>query len=615
MADSNYITSAPTGQGARIYCNDYYIAILRFSDTYIIDLYSIDNRNWISYQNQSYTGGLISGSNEILYNNIFYITGGYYSSGGTANKNFHDTIMTFDLNTRQWNNNAGIIYHSVYNHGIAENNGQIFLIGGSNNPSNVSNSNYQLSSIQVYNAQTSARYMYPVSLNQKTEVSSGTSLNDKLYIIGGRNGDRQNINDPLFLNSNTIIDTITQSKTNGLAAPFSGSPKPTTFDDNVYVSYGNYIYKYNLDPASWSVYFEDSNGISGISASSNRLYYINSNGFIYFFDVEIIIPEVFITNPNPQSGFINEQVANRFSWVVSDGELPITQTSAQMQWRNGPSGNITTYNIGPDQSYNVPANTFPNTSNLQWRVMATSTFPNVGAISSEWTEWYTLTTIDEAPLKPTNLNPSSGTRDGTKEITFSWRHNSPLSTPQTAYQIRTTYNQGATWNTLAKTTSSSQIYNAPANSIVPTNTTGTVGWQVRTYNSDDIASDWADTVYFGVENAPDPAEWIRIESDTNRPNMYWVSPVQVAFQIQVKQGNNVIYDTGRVYGVDKSYRLTKPIENGGYTFSIRVANTRGLWSEWSDTNVTLYSNLPYIIELWGDNEGNAANLEWGVYPK
>lgn len=312
----------------------------------------------------------------------------------------------------------------------------------------------------------------------------------------------------------------------------------------------------------------------------------------------------FLTNLNPTAGFVNEKIDNKFLWNLISIPIQLEQQSGTFQWRVRNSSDINTINIGTDQFVIVPANTLPQ-GEFEWRVSAA----NASGIIVPFTDWFLLTTIDAKPNKPTGLYPHSGVRDGTRPIQFSWIHNSPLSTPQSAFELQVTYDGGATWLDLSNMVASAITqFTAAADTILPTDPTGRIGWRVRTYNSDDVSSDWSDSAFFIVHPAPQAPNWISVETARSRPLGRWISLGQVGFQLQVLSGETVLFDSGEIFGTQTEYRMPQYLPNGIYIFKVRIKNVRGLLSEWADFPVSINARRTLQINLTGDQTKNGVQL-------
>lgn len=315
-----------------------------------------------------------------------------------------------------------------------------------------------------------------------------------------------------------------------------------------------------------------------------------------------------LANLNPSSGFANEKIENKFTWTLDSIPPTDTQQSAIFQWRARGASVINTINVGTTQSATVPSNTLPN-GEFEWRVSAT----NTAGIVAPFTEWFLLTTVDQKPNKPTGLYPNTGSRDGTKVMQFSWIHNSPLSTPQSAFEVKITYDGGTTWRALSnKVTTAVTQFTAAANTILPTDPTGRIGWRVRSYNSDNVASDWSDTAFFIVHPAPQAPNWISVEAGRSRPLSRWTSLMQVGFQLQVLAGEVVLFDSGEIHGTQTEYRIPIFLNNGLFTFRVRIKNIRGLYSDWANRAVSINARHSLNITLRGNPVEGGAALDFDV---
>lgn len=343
----------------------------------------------------------------------------------------------------------------------------------------------------------------------------------------------------------------------------------------------------------------------GIASISSRIVFIwKKNNITHIYDTR----SAFISNPMPTAGFVNEKIPNTFSWTLSSNPLSDRQQSATFQWRARNASAFNTINVGSTQSVTIPANTLSN-GEFEWRVSAT----NTSGIVAPFTDWFLLTTVDERPNKPTGLYPNTGARDGTKTIQFSWLHNSPLSTPQSAFELQMTYDGGYTWRALSnKVATAVTQFTAAANTILPTDQTGRIGWRARTYNSDNVMSEWSDTAFFIVHPAPQTPNWISVETGRSRPLARWTSIGQVGFQLQVTSGSTIVFDSGETFGTDTEYRIPTFLNNGVYTFRIRIKNIRGLESAWANRSVSINARHSLNITLQGQPVKNGAQLTFNV---
>ena len=297
----------------------------------------------------------------------------------------------------------------------------------------------------------------------------------------------------------------------------------------------------------------------------------------------------------PKSGYIPKTKDNVFSWGIYRSGLcieDIKAVSTTFRWRAGTSGTIKTIACGTAQKVTVPAGTF-TTNDIQWSVSVTL---NTGAtVTSDWIALYTAEAAPSA--KPTS--PVGVVIDATISNRFSWQHIISTGTPQSKADLQWSAD-GTTWNTLATVTGENQYYDVPANKF----TSGTKYWRVRTYNTDNTASEWSDKAEFIAINAPS-APSIVIQSTGPRPRITWQTSEQEAYQLTLSNG----YTSGTVYGTEKAWRSPVYLADGSYTVRVRVQNKYGMWSEWRAAALPVSHTEGEAITL-SVNAGHEAALTW-----
>lgn len=306
-------------------------------------------------------------------------------------------------------------------------------------------------------------------------------------------------------------------------------------------------------------------------------------------------------NLSPSAGaFVNRAQKNTFTWDTEDDTDPtqvcfaeVKQTSAVFEWRVKNASTSKTISVsGTTTACTVPANTFPS-GTLEWRVKVTA---NSGTTTTS--AWQEITTTDVTPTaKP--VSPSGIVIDATIVNRFSWQHIISTGTPQSKADLQWSAD-GTTWNTLATVTGENQYYDVPANNF----TSGTKYWRVRTYNTDNTASEWSDKAEFIAINAPS-APSIVIQSTGPRPRITWQTSEQEAYQLTLSSG----YASGTVYGTEKAWRSPVYLADGSYTVRVRVQNKYGMWSEWSAAALPVSHTEGEAITLSVDAAHEAA-LTW-----
>lgn len=341
----------------------------------------------------------------------------------------------------------------------------------------------------------------------------------------------------------------------------------------------------------------------GEGHASEAIFYGAKSSYKPFLECEYSNDNVGIKAENfaPSSGaFVNRTQKNTFTWDTTDDTdltqtcfAEIKQTSAVFEWRVKNASTSKTISVsGATTACTVPANTFPS-GTIEWRVKVTA---NSGtATTSAWQE---ITTTDVTPsCKP--VSPSGIVIDATIANRFSWQHIISTGTPQSKADLQWSAD-GTTWNTLATVTGENQYYDVPANKF----TSGTKYWRVRTYNTDNTASEWSDKAEFIAINAPS-APSIVIQSTGPRPRITWQTSEQEAYQLTLSSS----YASGTVYGTEKAWRSPVYLADGSYTVRVRVQNKYGMWSEWSAAALPVSHTEGEAITLSVDAAHEAA-LTW-----
>ena len=107
-------------------------------------------------------------------------------------------------------------------------------------------------------------------------------------------------------------------------------------------------------------------------------------------------------------------------------------------------------------------------------------------------------------------------------------------------------------------------------------------WRVRTYNTNDVAGDWAEATF--VNNAPATPPTNLSVNTKGRPTVSWASTSQSAYQVQFLLGDSVAYDSGAVYTSETSHFVNQYFnDTRSYTVRVRVYNALGEISDWTET--------------------------------
>lgn len=182
-----------------------------------------------------------------------------------------------------------------------------------------------------------------------------------------------------------------------------------------------------------------------------------------------------------------------------------------------------------------------------------------------------FSTVDAQAIA-TCLAPVGSFTNG--EVKFIWSHTTDYGTPQYAYDLRYSADNGGSWVELVNHAITSKSFflttiDVAANYI----------WQVRTYNTNDVPGEWVQASF--VNNVPaKPPTNINVTTE-GRPTVSWSSSSQSAYQIQAMLGDSVVYDSGAVYSAQTNHIINKYLyDNKMYIIRVRIYNALGDVSEW-----------------------------------
>lgn len=279
-------------------------------------------------------------------------------------------------------------------------------------------------------------------------------------------------------------------------------------------------------------------------------------------------------NVSPASGYINDKTPVTLRWGLPDinSVEEVSQKSARLEWKTVGSSAVNSITVtGSTTSATIPANTFPASAQIQWRVTVTSTDDVVGTPS----DWYTLTTVDATDMTAAPVAPVSTYLDGSAPQVFSWNYAISTGSAPSGYRLQYSADAGSSWVTFSTGTGSATSATVPANTFPA----GSILWRVSAANSDGVWSEWSAPAQIVVVAAP-PAPSLSVDATTARPVFSWQSEGQVAWDLNLTDSTGaVIFDTGATYGAAKSYQSPEFLPNGNYTVTLTVVNQYGISSD------------------------------------
>lgn len=190
-------------------------------------------------------------------------------------------------------------------------------------------------------------------------------------------------------------------------------------------------------------------------------------------------------------------------------------------------------------------------------------------------------TYNISPVYPLNVNVKSSSR-----FNITW--NLTQSTPrESLYPVRSSVEveQNGEIKTFEQPSGDNYV-SIPENTF----TVGTAKYKIHVFDSygqENISEE----ALFDVTGASSAPTIINVTQDSF-PTIEWTSPNQIAWQLMIKQGDNVIYDSGTVTGSNQSFKLDKMLSNGPYAVLVKALNSYGYYSDWGSYGVELNPSAP-----------------------
>ena len=182
------------------------------------------------------------------------------------------------------------------------------------------------------------------------------------------------------------------------------------------------------------------------------------------------------------------------------------------------------------------------------------------------------------------------------DVTFIWSHTTEYGTPQYAYDLQYSNNNGSSWTTVAN-----HVVTQTTNTSITLNDAGTYKWRVRTYNSNDVAGEWAESSF--VNNVPANPPTNLAVNTKGRPTVTWASVSQSAYQVQFLLGDSVVYDSGAVYTSETSHFVNQYFnDERSYIVRLRIYNALGEVTDWISTGYQQPSvtNVVFTVDALED---------------
>lgn len=197
----------------------------------------------------------------------------------------------------------------------------------------------------------------------------------------------------------------------------------------------------------------------------------------------------------------------------------------------------------------------------------------------------------------TCISPSGAFTTG--DVSFVWSHRTAYGTPQYAYDLQYSNNNGSSWTTVAN-----HVVTSNTSTTATLTDAGTYIWRVRTYNTNDVAGEWAQASFVNQVPANPPTN-LQITT-AGRPTVSWTSISQTAYQVQFLQNESVVYDSGAVYTSETSHFVNQYFDDSrSYVARVRVYNGLGEVSDWVQSGYQQPSTTDVSFTITANDGGGA----------
>ncbi len=279
--------------------------------------------------------------------------------------------------------------------------------------------------------------------------------------------------------------------------------------------------------------------------------------------------------------------------VTSTGEYKITQTSQDFnRWVEIDITNLVTGNLGK-KNFSI---------GVLCSEKSQSGAPRIETIEGGYTAQIVITYTDAVPFPPTLTYPLGDILENSGTIRFQWKS----SSTQTKYEFGWKMQSSTDWNN-STIESKNQYHDMDASLFA----NGVVEWRVRIYNSKNMVSEFSVAQLYIVGKPPRPTI-ANVKNDAITIITWEANKAEeVAAQLQIKKGDAVIYDSGKIPGgVDDSYTPDLILPDGQYVALMRISNIYDMWSDWISKTFTIGGTRPETPVLRAYDQGNHVTLEY-----
>lgn len=203
---------------------------------------------------------------------------------------------------------------------------------------------------------------------------------------------------------------------------------------------------------------------------------------------------------------------------------------------------------------------------------------------------------DIKPATPVISEPNEQYVNDTDPVTFRWIYSADSPFPQYSVTIEWRKQGESAYNVVTSVQSGNSY--TFASGIFPP---GSNEYRIKTIDTGGNSSDYA-YAKFVVKSKPAVPVITSIDNSA-LTKIVWNSSEQVAYEMALYKGNTLIYSES-VNSVNKEYKPSMFLDDGTYTFMIRVKNSFDLWSSYASKVFTISTTKPSkpLITVYVDKD-------------
>lgn len=292
-----------------------------------------------------------------------------------------------------------------------------------------------------------------------------------------------------------------------------------------------------------------------------------------------------VSNLKPNNNEVVTDDTVHLSWTYSDAENQ-RQSAYEIEIFNGDKVYIKKKEMTYVGFFAIPPNSLSKNSHYSWRVRVWDSDNQVSEYSAPATFYWKE---KEKPLRAYEL--SNHFKDGT--IFFEWKYESPIKSPQSAYEINVYDENGKEFLSTAKMNLNRSFHSADLSRF---NTKKQYSWEVRVWDDTNTVSAYSErrTIIWGDKLKPLPPSQLQSRIANGAVEFQWnyKSPKdspQAAFELFVYDRNGqIVAQSGRISSQRSLYTLLPGSINTKetYTWKVRV------WDQ--DNGVSDYSSISML---------------------